>query len=201
MQNLINSCIRFWNSLFRPSKLGNYRRLKHRGHSLDKVFIRELTTEDVSALADLHAITWAQTYGKGGASREIREQQWRKLFEEPAREWFILAVVNSAGNLVGFAKGQAYQHPDLPDFNSELNKIYLRRDYQRLGLGRKLLGEVAQRLLATGKTNMVLFSTPQNPSGAFFEALGAKRLYDQKGIFQGGYAWSDLQALIKACTK
>lgn len=197
MQNLINSCIRFWNNLFRPSKLGNFRRLRHRGQSLDKVSIRELTAEDVPALADLHVITWTQTYGKGGPSREIRALQWKKLFEEAEHEWFVLALVNSAGNLVGFAKGQYYQHVDLPDFNSELNKIYLRRDYQRMGLGRKLLGQVAQRLLKEGKTTMVLFGTPQNPSGAFYEALGAERLYDQKRIFQGGYAWRDLKALLE----
>ena len=80
-----------------------------------------------------------------------------------------------------------------------MNKIYLRRDFQRLGLGRKLLGEVAERLLAAGKTNLVLFSIPQNPSGAFYEALGAERLYDQKRVFHGGYVWRDLEKLVKVC--
>jgi len=59
--------------------------------------------------------------------------------------WFCFVVENRKGELVGFAKGKTYNHSDLPDFSGELNKIYLLREYQRLGLGRRLVGCVARR--------------------------------------------------------
>jgi len=46
---------------------------------------------------------------------------------------------------------------------------------------------------------MVLFGTPQNPSCAFFEALGGERLFAKTGEFHGGYGWRDLQRLASIC--
>lgn len=53
------------------------------------------------------------------------------------------------GELVGFAKGTLYDHSDQPGFFGELNKIYLLREHQRRGLGRRLVGHVARRFLRT----------------------------------------------------
>jgi hypothetical protein len=42
---------------------------------------------------------------------------------------------------------------------------------------------------------MVLFGTPQNPSCAFHEALGGKKLFAKNGEFHGGYGWQHLEEL------
>ena len=52
--------------------------------------------------------------------------------------WFCFVVENKNGELIGFAKGQKYNHSDLPMFDGELNKIYLLKDYHRKGLGTPL---------------------------------------------------------------
>ena len=71
-------------------------------------------------------------------------------------------------------------------------------DYQRLGLGTKLIGHVARRFLTMGVNDMVLFGVPQNPSCAFHEAMGGERLYSEKGTFDGGYRWRDLKKLAES---
>ena len=187
--------------LKRPSKQTNMRLLKERRETLSSFKIREACIEDVSALAALHVKTWNETYWTTVVrpTFRVREYQWRQQFKVKDGSWFCLVVENKNGELVGFAKGKPYNHSDLPEFSGELNKIYLLREYQRLGLGRKLVGYVARRFLAQGISNMVLFGIAENPSCGFHEALGGEKLYAKNGEFHGGYCWRDLQKLANDC--
>lgn len=201
MKNLINAIVRFLFGLRRPSKAANTRLLRRRGESLESLVIREATPEDIPVLAALHVKTWIETYWnvRNPPAYRIREQQWHEQFKVTDGSWFCFVVENRKGELVGFAKAMVYNHGDLPDYSGELNKIYLLREYQRLGLGRRLVGHVARRFLSRGINTMVLFGTPQNPSCAFHEALGGERLFAQNGEFHGGYGWRDLRMLATSC--
>jgi GNAT superfamily N-acetyltransferase len=87
----------------------------------------------------------------------------------------------------------------LPGYAGELNKIYLLRKYHRRGLGRRLVGHVARRFLQRGIASMLLFGDARNASNAFYERLGAQRLYSPEGEFHGGYGWTDLARLAAQC--
>lgn len=165
------------------------------------LIIREATAADIPALTDLHVKTWNATYPEvqKKPTHEIRERQWREAFEVTDGSWFCFVVEGQHGELVGFAKGTPYDHSDLPDFAGQLSKIYLLREYQRLGLGRRLVGHVARRFLSQGIPSMLLFADAENPSCRFYEALGAERLLDDAGNFHGGYGWRDLGRLASIC--
>jgi len=194
MKNFINSVIRFINGLKRPSKKTNLRKLQKRGETLDSFTFRDATEDDIAELGKLHAITWAQTYTLGKSPNiRLRQYQWQKSFkEENDGSWFCILVVNKKNELVGFAKGKIYKNEGSSEQHGDLNKIYLLSDYQRLGLGKKLFGIVVQKFLSKGVNDMVLFGVPQNPSCAFHEAMGGERLYSEKGTFDGGYRWGNL---------
>jgi ribosomal protein S18 acetylase RimI-like enzyme len=176
--------------------------LQARGQGIDSFKIREVKPDDLPRLSALHVTAWKETYWhvKNPPTYEIREQQWREQFKVTDQSWFCFVVENSKGELIGFAKGRAYHESELPEFSGELNKLYLLREYQRLGLGRRLVGYVVDRFLSQGITSMVLFADPQNPSCRFFEALGAGRLLAKNGEFHGGYGWRDLQRLASLCS-
>lgn len=201
MKNLITAIARFLLGLKRPSKATNTRRLWERGQTLSSFIIREATPADIPALAALHVKTWSETYWnvRHPPNYELREYQWREQFQKQDGKWFCFVVEDRSGALVGFAKGVAYASNDLPGYSGELNKIYLLRDYQRLGLGRRLVGHVARRFLSLGISSMVLFGVAQNPSCGFHEALGGERLLSKEGEFHGGYGWRDLQRLASTC--
>src|SRR5437660_3782139 len=165
------------------------------------LIIREATAVDIPALVDLHVKTWNATYPEvlKKPTYEIRERQWREAFAVTDGSWFCFVVEGQNGELVGFAKGTPYNHRDLPDFAGQLSKIYLLGEYQRLGLGRRLVGHVARRFLSQGISSMVLFGLARNPSCRFHEALGGERLFSKKGEFHGGYGWRDLQSLASIC--
>src|SRR5207237_10336586 len=164
--------------------------------------IRAATAEDVPALAQLHVTTFNETHCGGsprGPAYDVREWQWREMFAEADGSWFCAVIERQAGGLIGFAKGQPYDDESLSDFAGELNKIYLLLEYQRLGLGRRLLGHVSRRFLNQGITSMLLFGEASNPSNQFYEAMGAERLFSTKGEFHGGYGWRDLRELAAKC--
>ncbi len=201
VKNFINAIARFLFGLRRPSKAANSRLLRERGETLESFVIREATPQDIPELATLHVKTWSDTYWnvKNPPTYQIREFQWREQFKVIDGSWFCFVVENQNGKLVGFAKGTSYASSDLPGYSGELSKIYLLREYQRLGLGRRLIGHVARRFLSQGVTTMVLFGIPQNPSCAFHEALGGERLFAKNGEFHGGYGWRDLRSLASIC--
>lgn len=197
MKNVVDTILRFIASFWRPSKAGNLRNLRERGETIDSFQIREATIEDIAALSALHVQAWNETYphAQHKPSFEIREQQWQRQFAQQEEGWFCFVATDKAGKLVGFAKGSRYHTDELPDFSGELNHIYLLQAYQRIGLGSRLLQHAVQRFVQMGVNNMVLFSTPQNPSIVFYEAMGGERLYAGNGEFHGGYGWRNLQQI------
>ncbi len=202
MKNLFTKIHRFVLGIKRPSKQTNTRSLYDRGESVSSLIIREITIEDISALATLHVKAWNETYWTTlfPPPFKIREYQWRQQFKLTDGSWFCFVVENKIGHLVGFAKGMTYSHSDLPEFSGELNKIYILREYKSLGLGRKLVGNVARRFLNKGISNMVLFGTAENPSCRFHDTLEGERLYAKNGEFHGGYCWRNLRRLAEICS-
>ena len=86
------------------------------------------------------------------------------------------------------------------DGTGDLDKIYLVGDYQRLGLGRRLVGHVARRFLSTGITVMTLSADAANPSCRFYLALGAEHQRNDRGRVQrGAFVWRDLRKLAAIC--
>lgn len=165
------------------------------------MILRDATAADLSALAALHVQTFTETHrgGRpGGPTLALRTQQWQVLFAAADDGRFCVVLEEAPGQLVGFARGTPHDG-GVPGFEGELDKIYLLQRVQRRGLGRRLLAAVAHRFLARGITSMVLFGEATLPANAFYEALGAERLYSPKGEFHGGYGWRDLRALLERC--
>ena len=189
--------VRTLRGLRRPTKAENTRRLRERGETLASFVFRDAVPDDLSALAALHVKTWAATYPnvRRPPTYAIRESQWREAFARMDGSWFCVVIQNSSGELVGFAKGVRRQ-----DGTGDLNKIYLVGEYQRLGLGRRLVGHVARRFLTSGITVMTLSADAANPSCRFYLALGAEHQRDDRGRVQrGAFVWRDLRKLAAIC--
>jgi ribosomal protein S18 acetylase RimI-like enzyme len=181
----------------RPSKARNVHRLQSRGESLSALAFRDATAEDIPRLAALHVKTWADTYPmvRRPPTYAIRESQWKEAFADADGSWFCLVIESTAGELIGFAKG-VRTGPNTGD----LNKIYLLREYQRMGLGRRLVGHVVQRFLAQGITIMTLSADAGNPSCRFYVAIGADYQRDDRGrAHRGAFIWRDLEVLAREC--
>jgi L-amino acid N-acyltransferase YncA len=198
VKGLLFRAVRTVAGLRRPSRKANLKRLGQLGEP-PTFTIQDATAADIPVIARVHVRSWNDTYARlarRGPRVELREQQWRQAFANPDGSWFCIAVTTARGELVGFAKGVRTEE------TGELNKIYLLREYQRLGLGRKLVGAVTKRFLAQGVTSMCCYADPRNPSCAFFEKLGATRLREPTGrINYSWYIWHDLPRLASTCAE
>jgi GNAT superfamily N-acetyltransferase len=163
-----------------------------------EVIFRDLLDSDIESLAQLHAKAWRQTYEPFFGSSyhfptaELRKQQWEQKFASKSDDWFcIVAELN--GQLIGFTCGNSYSAKELRQFDGELNKLYLLREYQGFGIGKKIFLETFDRFRKNGISAIVAFTEPQNPTGKFFEHMGGKKITGEKNIFLGAYGWFDLQ--------
>ena len=142
--------------------------MEERGEDLSQFIFRDAREDEIPPLAHLHVIAWHQTYNANPKPDiwKIREWQWREQFKKNDGTWFCIVIENQKGELIGFAKGVKADPAHHPDYVGNLSKIYLLRQYQRMGLGRKLLGLTVRRFLKMEISEITLFGDPGNPSCA-----------------------------------
>jgi len=168
--------------------------------TIGDLVLREATIADLRPLAELHVRTFNETHVGpfgSGPPYSTREWQWREKLSELDATHFVLVLETPAKQLVGFI----WCHPtkDNPTWAARLNKIYLLREYQRRGLGTRMVAAAVDRLLQHGLTSMALFTEPDNePACNFYERLGGERQLDEQGGFGGMYGWTDLRQLKSA---
>lgn len=202
MNRLLIALVRRFAQRRRPTAVENSHRLAARGESIDALTIRAATPADVPALAALHVRTWHRTYADLTITRRIRspsfgirEAQWREAFTRQDGSWFCYVVARADGELVGFIKGIR-----AGDGAGEISKLHFDHEYQRLGLGRRLLCLAVERFLAEGCTTMKANVDPRNPSGWFFERMGGTWLVEPDGrVNRDWYVWKDLTAAAVWC--
>lgn len=168
----------------------------------DSFKIREATAAHIPVLAALHVTPFNETHGSFKTpTYETREWQWQKAFQDKDDSWFCFVSEKESEGLVGFAKGQPYNHADHAEFSGELNKIYLLRRYHKLGLGRQLVCKVANESIKRGINSMLLFGDANNPSNQFYERMGATKYLQRMAnlmVVMGGRIYKNLY-LITAC--
>lgn len=183
------------NQRTRPSGETNARRLRERGESLDSIVFRDAVAADIPALAELHVTTWNATYNTSrGPTVATRTWQWTEVFSKENRRDFVLVLEDRMGRLIGFTWGK----PHNGEFDGELSKIYLRWEYHGLGLGRRMMAQTARRFADRGMNSFILFAELSNPTLGFYDRMGGERLLDDRGLFNGSYAWRDARRLIGA---
>lgn len=169
--------------------------------------IREATTEDAAAIAEVHVASWRTTY-KGllpdellaGLTVEPREAMWRQAAELSAKDsnYFApLVAVHPNDGIVGFAHVGKEREAE-SGFDAELYAIYLLQSQQGKGLGRQLFLRSVSNLLERGHRSMRVWVLEGNPAQRFYERMGGQ-IGDTKKIEVGGqeyleisYEWPDL---------
>lgn len=120
---------------------------------------RQATLKDVPALASLHVQTFKETHEAipNNPTYELRKHQWQQILQQEKINHFCLVLENANNELIGFARGIPYDHPEHGNFKGELNKIYLLKKYHRLGLGRRLLCNVSEKFIRGNIFSMLLY--------------------------------------------
>lgn len=175
------------------------------------IIVRPARPVDAPAIARVQVTTWRTTYHGlvpdgylDTMEEEPRAIQWHNVIYQDAGgadQPFVIVAEDARDGVVGFAAAgperQADQH-----FRGELGAIYLLTEYHGRGIGRRVVGEIAQQLLRRGFTTMLVWVLSENPYRRFYEALGG-RFLRIRSIAVGGrsleewaYGWDDIRQLV-----
>jgi ribosomal protein S18 acetylase RimI-like enzyme len=171
------------------------------------VTIRKAVPADAADISRVHIDSWRTTY-RGivadeflqSLSAERREQRWR---EDLSSDQSYAYVAEDASQIIGFVNCMAEREND-PQYTGEVGGIYLLKQAQGRGTGRRLMQTAAHELIQRGHSAMLLWVLKDNlPARKFYEALGGKCLREkpiqigEQSLIEVAYGWDDLNTLAK----
>ncbi|OCP18101.1 MULTISPECIES: GNAT family N-acetyltransferase [unclassified Ensifer] len=161
--------------------------------------VRPGEPQEAAAIADVHRVSWLQAYGGIIPHRPLiqmvnrrDEVWWRKATRGPA----TLLVVDVAGTIAGYATLGLSRAKALPQ-EGEIYEIYLRPEYQGVGLGRVLFGEAKSLLRSLGCRGLVVWCLEDSDHAYhFFQGAGGSDIaegmedFGDKHLKKVGFAWN-----------
>jgi len=170
------------------------------------MLIRAAKLQDADMLARAHVDTWRQAYAGivpadflAGLTYERSAERWRGRLSNVEPGQFVFVAENGASQVVGFATGGPERDQD-PEYQGEVYALYVRPEYQRHHLGRKLVQTSVEHLRQNGIGTLLIWVLAQNPSRRFYESLGGQPARERTVEIGGaalpevGYGWRDLSA-------
>ncbi len=168
--------------------------------------IRAAHIEDAPGIARVHVDSWRTTY-KGivpakflaDISYERREQNARQRLSNLNGTYTYVAE-DESGHIVGFISGGLNRDAS-EEYTGELYAIYILKEAQGHGIGKKLTRVLVERLIQEHYYSMLVWVLADNPSRHFYEALGGQYV-STKQIEIGGvmldevsYGWGDIRVM------
>ena len=177
----------------------------------DAISIRRARPGDAPAIARVRIDSWRSTYPGimpdaylDGMQVEASTALWDRVLTAGPNTTCVF-VAEHRSDVVGFSCGNRLAPPK-HGFDGELAAVYLRSDFQGAGLGRQLVGAVAEAVRASGATRLITWVIAANKRArAFYEGLGGELVVEQPFQWDGmdlaeaAYGWRDVEALAAAC--
>ncbi len=169
--------------------------------------IRPAAPADAPGIARVQVDSWRAAYSGilaeeflQALSVERQGQMWARILADPERGFMYVA--EEEGEIVGFVHGMNEREGD-PAYTGEVTAIYLLKQFQGRGLGRRLMQAAARELRRRGHASLLLWVLKDNaPARRFYETLGGQYLREKpieignQTLIEVAYGWPDLSALI-----
>lgn len=171
------------------------------------ITVRPAAAGDVDGIARVHVAAWRETYRYllpdtvlDGMTVPGRAAMWSRVVAQSSTRRPVF-VAESAGDVVGFASGGPRRGKVLT-CDGELYTVYLLRQWHGFGLGKRLVGVVAESLRGTGARSLCIWVLVSNDNARdFYEHLGGEMRAAQPFEMGGSvdlevaYVWNDLSVL------
>lgn len=151
--------------------------------------IRPARQLDACGIARVYVQTWQDTYRgilpDGYLDAMTVRGSERSFFQDLQNSRVISFVAEKTANkIVGFITGGDASQRDWI-YSGEIYTLYVQKDYQRQGVGLKLVSALAKQLNRLGVYAMQVRVLKQNPNRRFYEYLNGIALCTQRLLFAG----------------
>ena len=160
--------------------------------------IRPASCRDAAAIADVHYLTWHGTYSGIIPHRALQRmvgRRDRKWWSSAIRRISSVLVVDVGGEVVGYATLGRNRARGLTQ-QGEIYELYIRPEYQGIGLGSRLFSAARRKLVARGLKGVVVWVLAENTNAVrFYEGAGGLdtaegiEIFEQKALKKIAYTW------------
>jgi GNAT superfamily N-acetyltransferase len=167
--------------------------------------IRKAKISDSAGIAKVHIDSWLSTY-RGimpdekldSLNYQDGKKKWARNIQNSIDGKEVLLVAETDDKIVGFCGGSKNDHPETNEkYLNDLRVIYILKEYQKQGIGKKLVAEYVKILKSENVNSMIIWVLEDNNSKAFYEKLGGEKVAEKtfnfgKELKVVGYGWENL---------
>ncbi|RAP76139.1 GNAT family N-acetyltransferase [Paenibacillus montanisoli] len=142
------------------------------------MIMRMASIDDCEGIAKVHLESWKTTYAGiiadsylAGLTLEGRIRNRLLAFNHPQPDEMTFVAEEPDGRIVGFISGGKCREADLV-YDAEVYAVYLLKEAQGLGYGRRFFTKMAAALKARGYSSLMLWVLRDNPALHFYEKMG-----------------------------
>ncbi len=170
--------------------------------------LRSARPSDAAAIARIYVAGWQDAYPGLLPDRllvdmrraEGRAERWAGTIRHPARGEKTMVAEAAGGNVIGFGGGGPARRRGFA-YDSEVYTLYVDRDHQDGGVGRRLFSALALDLASELGPSLIVWVLAGNPARYFYEALGGRLVGRRTGSLGGSaieefaFGWPDAAVL------
>ncbi len=160
--------------------------------------IRKAEPRDADAIADVHQEAWRGAYSGIIPYRTLTAMINRRgpgWWANAIRRAATVLVVEIGGKIVGYATIGRNRARELKQ-QGEIYELYLRPEYQGIGLGTRLFAAARRTLVDHGLKGMVVWALEDNDNAlAFYAGTGGRdvaegvEVFEQKALKKVAFVW------------
>lgn len=160
--------------------------------------IRKAEPQDAAAIADVHQEAW-----QGAYAGIIPHKALTRMISRRGSAWWANAIRRAAtvlvieigGEIAGYATLGRNRARELSQ-QGEIYELYLRPEYQGVGLGTRLFAAARQMLSAHGLRGLVVWALEDNSGAlAFYAGAGGRdiaegvEVFDSRALRKVAFVW------------
>jgi ribosomal protein S18 acetylase RimI-like enzyme len=150
--------------------------------------IRKAEIGDAPAIADVHRTAWLGAYTGIIPFKSLHAMINRRnhgWWANAIRRAVTVLIIEIGGEVAGYATIGRNRARELPQ-QGEIYELYLKPEYQGVGLGRRLFAAARARLADLGLQGLVVWALDDNDAAqSFYRGAGGRDLAEGVEVFEG----------------
>ncbi len=161
--------------------------------------IRRAEPGDANAIAEVHGDAWANAYSGLIPHKALSSMIGRRgglWWSNAIRKAASVLVLEMDSEIAGYATLGRNRAQALPQ-GGEIYELYLRPDYQGIGLGGRLFSAARRKLADHGFEGLVVWALEENHNAiSFYQNMGGRdaaegvEIFDHKALRKVAFVWN-----------